>query len=61
MAFAQPGKSGAGFKERRRTSQDCLTALKLIDININIINIENWDRILAYMCSTKFPKLNLSL
>jgi len=39
-----------------RTFQGCLTFLKFSGVNI-----ENWDPILVYMCSTKLPNLTLSL
>jgi len=48
--------SGAALKELQRTFQGCLTFLKFSGVNM-----ENWDPILVYMCSTKLPKLTLSL
>ncbi|KAH8366870.1 hypothetical protein KR084_011913, partial [Drosophila pseudotakahashii] len=49
-------ESGAALKELQHTIQGCLTALEL-----SSIQIENWDPILVYICSTKLPKLTLSL
>jgi len=49
-------ESGAALKELQRTFQGCLNFLKFSGVNI-----ENWDPILVYMCSTKLPKLTLSL
>jgi len=48
-------ESGAALKELQRTFQGCLTFLKFFGVNI-----ENWDPILVYICSTKLPKLTLS-
>jgi len=49
-------KLGAALKELQRTFQGCFTFLKFSGVDI-----ENWDPILVYMCSTKLPKLTLSL
>jgi len=46
-------ESGAALKELQRTFQGC--------VKCSGVNIENWDPILVYMCSTKLPKLTLSL
>ncbi|XP_070062805.1 uncharacterized protein [Drosophila virilis] len=49
-------ESGTAIKELQSTIQGCLTALELSEINI-----ENWDCILVFLCSSKLPKLTLSL
>jgi len=43
-------------RNREQPFQSCLTFLQYSGVNI-----ENWDPILVYMCSTKLPKLTLSL
>ncbi|KAH8357527.1 hypothetical protein KR084_006802, partial [Drosophila pseudotakahashii] len=43
-------ETGAASKELQRTS-----------LQFSGINIENWEPILVYMCSTKLPKLMLTL
>ncbi|XP_052858246.1 uncharacterized protein LOC128266018 [Drosophila gunungcola] len=49
-------ESGAALKELQTTIQGCLNALELSGILIT-----DWDCILVYMCSSKLPKLTLSL
>lgn len=49
-------ESGAALKELQGTIQGCLTAL-----THSQISIENWDCLLVFLCSTKLPKLTLSL
>jgi len=49
-------ESEAALKELQRTKQGYLTSLQFSGVNF-----ENWDPILVYMCSTKLPKLTLSL
>ncbi|KAH8295520.1 hypothetical protein KR054_000642, partial [Drosophila jambulina] len=49
-------ESSAALKELQTTIQSCLTAL-----NISDLSTENWDCLLVYLCSTKLPKLTLSL
>ncbi|XP_043062858.1 uncharacterized protein LOC122319538 [Drosophila yakuba] len=51
-----PQKSGAALKVLQSTVQGCLTALELSGINT-----ENWDCLLVYLCSSKLPKITLSL
>jgi len=49
-------ESGSAIRELQRTIQGCLTALE-----ISGIHTDNWDCLLVYMCSSKRPKLTLSL
>nr|CAA09069.1 polyprotein [Drosophila melanogaster] len=51
-----PQESGAALKVMQSTVQGCLTALELSGINT-----ENWDCLLEYLCSSKLPKITLSL
>jgi len=48
-------ESGSAIRELHRTIQGCLTALEMSGIEI-----ENWDCLFVYMCSSKLPKLTLS-
>ncbi|XP_051858132.1 uncharacterized protein LOC127565087 [Drosophila albomicans] len=49
-------ESGAAIQELQSTIQGCLTALEH-----SKINTENWDCILVFLCSSRLPKLTLSL
>ncbi|XP_060662126.1 uncharacterized protein LOC132795439 [Drosophila nasuta] len=49
-------ESGAAIQELQSTIQGCLTALEH-----SRINTENWDCILVFLCSSRLPKLTLSL
>jgi len=49
-------ESGSAIRELQRTIQGCLTTLEMSGIET-----ENWDCLLVYMCSSKLPKLTLSL
>ncbi|XP_070075699.1 uncharacterized protein [Drosophila takahashii] len=49
-------ESGSALKELQSTIQGCLTALEMSGIQV-----ETWDCLLVYMCSSKLPKLTLSL
>ncbi|KAH8338754.1 hypothetical protein KR059_012086, partial [Drosophila kikkawai] len=49
-------ESSAALKELQNTIQNCLTSLR-----ISGLSTENWDCLLVYLCSTKLPKLTLSL
>nr|XP_044248535.1 LOW QUALITY PROTEIN: uncharacterized protein LOC123002433 [Drosophila takahashii] len=49
-------ESGSALKELQSTIQGCLTAL-----DMSGIQVETWDCLLVYMCSSKLPKLTLSL
>ncbi|XP_044573635.1 uncharacterized protein LOC123257758 isoform X2 [Drosophila ananassae] len=49
-------ESGAALKELQSTIQGCLTALEH-----SKISIDNWDCLLVFLCSSKLPKLTLSL
>ncbi|KAH8299512.1 hypothetical protein KR044_002158, partial [Drosophila immigrans] len=49
-------ESGSAIHELQSTIQGCLTALEH-----SKVNTENWDCILVFVCSSKLPKLTLSL
>ncbi|XP_044573966.1 uncharacterized protein LOC123258154 [Drosophila ananassae] len=49
-------ESGAALKELQSTIQGCFTALEH-----SKISIDNWDCLLVFLCSSKLPKLTLSL
>ncbi|KAH8323651.1 hypothetical protein KR059_011224, partial [Drosophila kikkawai] len=49
-------ESSAALKELQNTIQNCLTSLALSGLPT-----DNWDCLLVYLCSTKLPKLTLSL
>ncbi|XP_051864250.1 uncharacterized protein LOC127566267 [Drosophila albomicans] len=49
-------ESGAAIQELQSAIQGCLTALEHTKINT-----ENWDCILVFLCSSRHPKLTLSL
>jgi len=49
-------ESGSAIRELQRTIQGCLTALEM-----SAIETENLDCLLVYMCSSKLPKLTISL
>lgn len=51
-----PHESGAAIKNLQSTIQSCLTALE-----ISKVKTENWDCLLVFLCSSKLPKLTLSL
>ncbi|KMQ82157.1 gag-pol polyprotein precursor, partial [Lasius niger] len=55
-AISIPQEFGAALKVMQSTVQGCLTALELSGINT-----ENWDCLLVYLCSSKLPKITLSL
>ncbi|XP_075163039.1 uncharacterized protein LOC142235663 [Haematobia irritans] len=49
-------ESAAGLKKLQRDITNCISILELYNIDI-----ESWDPIFVYQCSTKMPKLTLSL
>ncbi|XP_051858035.1 uncharacterized protein LOC127565055 [Drosophila albomicans] len=49
-------ESGSSIQELQSTIQGCLTALEH-----SKIDTENWDCILVFLCSSRLPKLTLSL
>ncbi|XP_070139461.1 uncharacterized protein [Drosophila kikkawai] len=49
-------ESSAALKELQNTIQNCLTSLTLSGLPT-----DNWDCLLVYLCSSKLPKLTLSL